>query len=81
MQSLRVHNEYVRTFKIAKEIDYEMGLKSYVVPLYNNVPDRRYGVPAPSTLGLIIIGDEAIMESMILSSTLNLVVLSVLVNI
>ncbi|CAI9296553.1 unnamed protein product [Lactuca saligna] len=55
---LRTHNEYVRTFKTAKEIAQSMNLDSYGVRLFNVVPDRRYGPPAPGTLGCIVCGDD-----------------------
>lgn len=55
---LHTHNEYVRTFKTAKEIAQSMNLDSYGVRLFNVVPDRRYGPPAPGTLGCIVCGDD-----------------------
>lgn len=58
MESLSNHNEYVRTFKIAKEMGEVMNLDSYAVRLYSNIPDRRYDSLAPGTLGCIVIGDD-----------------------
>ncbi|CAI9303567.1 unnamed protein product [Lactuca saligna] len=55
---LHTHNEYVRTFKTAKEIAQSMNLDSYGVRLFNVVPDRRYGPPAPGSLGCIVCGDD-----------------------
>ena len=57
---LDTHNEYVRTFKTARDMDESMCLDSYGVCLFNNVPDRRYGPPAPGTLGCIVCGDNVI---------------------
>nr|KAJ0207464.1 hypothetical protein LSAT_V11C500259650 [Lactuca sativa] len=55
---LHTHNEYVRTFKTAKEIARSMNLDSYGERLFNVVPDRRYGPPAPGSLGCIVCGDD-----------------------
>nr|KAJ0211267.1 hypothetical protein LSAT_V11C400165000 [Lactuca sativa] len=52
------HNEYVCTFKTTKDMPESMSLDSYGVCLFNNVPDRRYGPPSPSTLGCIVFGDD-----------------------
>lgn len=59
---LTVHDEYARTFKTAKHIADEMGIESYTMCLYNDVPDRRYGVPTPRSLGCIIICDKGNCE-------------------
>ncbi|KAL7588139.1 hypothetical protein Lser_V15G39993 [Lactuca serriola] len=59
MESLSNHNEYVKTFKTAKEMAEVMNLDCYAVRLYNNIPDRRYGSPAPGTLGCIVNGDDS----------------------
>ncbi|XP_023747382.1 uncharacterized protein LOC111895527 [Lactuca sativa] len=55
---LHKHNEYIRTFKTAKEIAQSMNLDSYGVCLFNVVLDRRYGPPAPGSLGCIVCGDD-----------------------
>ncbi|CAI9275385.1 unnamed protein product [Lactuca saligna] len=55
---LTANNEYVRTFKTAKEISPSMSLDSYAVRLFNTVPDKRYGPPAAGTLGCIVCGDD-----------------------
>nr|KAJ0207810.1 hypothetical protein LSAT_V11C500278750 [Lactuca sativa] len=55
---LHTHNEYVRTFKTAKEIAQSMNLDSYGVRLFSVVPDRRYGPPATGSLGCIVCGDN-----------------------
>ncbi|CAI9299221.1 unnamed protein product [Lactuca saligna] len=57
-QMLNTHNEYIRTFKTAKEIAQSMNLDSYSVRLFGNVPDRGYGPPAPGSLGCIVCGDD-----------------------
>ncbi|KAL7607546.1 hypothetical protein Lser_V15G15147 [Lactuca serriola] len=57
---LDTHNEYVCTFKTARDMAESMCLDSYGVCLFNNVPDRRYGPPAPGTLGCIVCGDNVI---------------------
>nr|KAJ0221353.1 hypothetical protein LSAT_V11C200065880 [Lactuca sativa] len=57
---LDTHNEYVRTFKTTRDMAESMCLDSYGVCLFNNVPDRRYGTPAPGTLGCIVCGDNVI---------------------
>nr|KAJ0193558.1 hypothetical protein LSAT_V11C800431000 [Lactuca sativa] len=57
---LDTNNEYVRTFKIARDMAESMCLDSYGVCLFNNVPNRRYGPPAPGTLGCIVCGDDVI---------------------
>ncbi|CAI9270848.1 unnamed protein product [Lactuca saligna] len=59
MESLLVHNEYVRTFKTAKEMAEAMKLDSYAVRLFSDVPDRRYGCPAAGSLGCIVTGDDS----------------------
>ncbi|CAI9279754.1 unnamed protein product [Lactuca saligna] len=51
-------NEYVRTFKNAKQIAEEMDLESYVVRLFNHIQDRRYDLPLPGSLGCIVTGDD-----------------------
>lgn len=58
MQSLTTHNEYVRTFKTTKEIETIMNVDSYSVRLHSDVPDHRYGLPTPISLGCIVTGDE-----------------------
>ncbi|CAI9267645.1 unnamed protein product [Lactuca saligna] len=55
---LKDNNEYVCTFKTAKQLADEMNLASYVVCLFNNVPDHRYDLPSPGSLGCIVIGDD-----------------------
>ncbi|XP_023736845.1 uncharacterized protein LOC111884761 [Lactuca sativa] len=55
---LTANNEYVRTFKTAKEISQSMSLDSYAVRLFNTIPDRRYGPPVAGTLGCIVCGDD-----------------------
>lgn len=58
MEFLTTHNEYVQTFKTDKEIVDAMNLDSYVVRLYSDVSDRRYGVSAHGSLGCIVTGDD-----------------------
>ena len=56
---LGANNEYVRTFKTAKIMADECNLDVYAVRLFNNVPDRTYGLPSPGSLGCIVTGDDA----------------------
>lgn len=53
------HNEYFHTFKTAKEIAATMNVDLYSVRLYNNVPDHRYGLPTPGSLGCIVTRDDS----------------------
>ena len=55
---LGANNEYVRTFKTAKIMADECNLDVYAVRLFNNVPDRTYGLPSPGSLGCIVTGDD-----------------------
>ncbi|KAI7725389.1 hypothetical protein M8C21_007210, partial [Ambrosia artemisiifolia] len=55
---LTTHNEYVRLFKTAKDMAESMENNNYSIRLYNNIPDRRYGPPAPGTLGGVVCGDD-----------------------
>ncbi|CAI9279766.1 unnamed protein product [Lactuca saligna] len=57
---LGANNEYVRTFKTAKQIAEESNLQSYAVRLFNNVADRRYDLPSSGSLGCIVTGDDTI---------------------
>ncbi|CAI9290380.1 unnamed protein product [Lactuca saligna] len=65
---LGVNNEYVRTFKTAKQIAEESNLQSYAVQLFNNVADRRYDLPSSGSLGCIVTGDDTI------STTYNIII-------
>ncbi|XP_023739279.1 uncharacterized protein LOC111887346 isoform X1 [Lactuca sativa] len=58
IRELTLHNEYVRTFKTAKEIVDAAQLDSYAVCLFNNVPDRNEP-PSSVTLGCIVCGDDS----------------------
>lgn len=60
MGVFNIHNEYVRTFKTAKDLAVENSLVDYAVCLFNDVPDRLYGPPAHGTLGCIVVGEDAI---------------------
>lgn len=60
MNMLTVHNEYVRTFKTARELAAEKELECYTVCLFNEVPDRCYGPPTGGTLGCIVLGDDCV---------------------
>ncbi|XP_052625415.1 uncharacterized protein LOC111890051 isoform X1 [Lactuca sativa] len=60
MGVFNIHNEYVRTFKTAKDLAVENSLVDYAVCLFNNVPDRLYGPPAHGTLGCTVVGEDAI---------------------
>ncbi|CAI9260839.1 unnamed protein product [Lactuca saligna] len=44
------NNEYVRTFKTAKQIAEGMDLESYGVRLFNDIQDRRYDLPLPGSV-------------------------------
>ncbi|XP_023770105.1 uncharacterized protein LOC111918701 [Lactuca sativa] len=56
---LGANNEYVRTFKTSKIMADECNLDLYAVRLFNNVPDRTYGLPSPGSLGCIVTRDDA----------------------
>lgn len=55
---LDTQNEYVRTFKTAKEISRSMNSESYGVGLFGVVLDKRYGPANPFSLGCIDFGDN-----------------------
>lgn len=55
---LNVVNEYVRLFRNALCLAEVQNLDNYVVRLYNNVPDVRYGRPYESALGGIVTTDD-----------------------
>lgn len=55
---LRANNEYARTFKTEKDLADEMNIASYFVRFFNNVPDRRYDLPSPGSLGCLVSGDD-----------------------
>ncbi|CAI9262774.1 unnamed protein product [Lactuca saligna] len=59
MQCLTTHNEYVRTFKTAKEIAATMNIDSCFVHFYSDVPDHRYVLQVPGSLGYIVTGDDS----------------------
>ncbi|CAI9290402.1 unnamed protein product [Lactuca saligna] len=56
---LSENNEYVQTFKTAKQFVDEMNIPSYSVRLFNDIVDRRYDLPTPGSLGCIVTGDTA----------------------
>ncbi|CAI9259461.1 unnamed protein product [Lactuca saligna] len=60
MDLFTAHNEYVRTFKCAKDIAAERNLPEYAVRLFNDVPNRLYGPPAPGSLGCIVVGEDVV---------------------
>ncbi|CAI9281031.1 unnamed protein product [Lactuca saligna] len=57
---LSENNEYVRTFKTAKQFADEMNIPSYSVRLFNDIADRRYDLPTPGSLGCIVTSDAAV---------------------
>lgn len=55
---LKGNNEYMCTFKTAKQFADEMNVTSYAVRLFNNVPNYRYDQPSPGSMGCIVTGDD-----------------------
>ncbi|CAI9289731.1 unnamed protein product [Lactuca saligna] len=66
MNMLTAHNEYVRTFKTARDLVAEKELVSYTVFLFNDVPDRRHSPPTAGSLGCIVLGDDCVTNKYII---------------
>ncbi|KAI3503768.1 hypothetical protein L1887_32218 [Cichorium endivia] len=57
-ETLGLYNEYVRTFQNASEVAAHNNVPEYSVRLYSKSFDKRYGLPAPGTLGGIVVADD-----------------------
>lgn len=53
------NNEYVLTFKTAKDVVQQQNITFYFVCLFNNVLDHMYDLPSPGLLGCIVSGDDS----------------------
>lgn len=80
INTLTLHNEYVRTFMTAKEVVVATKVDSYAISLLNNIPDRRYDPPLSGTLCCIVYGDDYVTNKYDIIFTQNLVILNGLVN-